>query len=50
MSTIEGEENMQTDLSQFEPGPDGYPVPGKVIKYYRERMAYRDKDGKIRHW
>jgi transcriptional regulator with XRE-family HTH domain len=50
MSTIEGEENMQTELSQFEPGPDGYPVPGKVIKYYRERMAYRDKDGKIRHW
>lgn len=28
----------------------GYPVPGQVIKYYREQMKYIDRDGKEKHW
>jgi transcriptional regulator with XRE-family HTH domain len=38
------------DLPQFEVGADGFPVPGKVIKYYREHMVYQDRNGRTRHW
>ncbi len=34
----------------FELGDDGYPIPGKVVKYYRERMTYPGDDGKNKHW
>ncbi len=40
----------QAGLPQFELGQDGYPLPGKVVKYYREQMKYRDRDGKEKHW
>ncbi|HEU5383412.1 MAG TPA: helix-turn-helix transcriptional regulator [Ktedonobacteraceae bacterium] len=40
----------QAGLPPFELGGDGYPLPGKVIKYYREHMTYTDRDGKTRHW
>lgn len=40
----------QAGLPQFELGEDGYPLPGKVVKYYRERMMYTDRDGKQKHW
>lgn len=40
----------QAGLPQFELGEDGYPLPGKVIKYYREHMTYIDRDGKAKHW
>lgn len=40
----------QAGLPQFELGEDGYPIPGKVIKYYREHMKYTDSDGKEKHW
>ena len=41
---------MQLGLSQFEMGVDGYPVPGKIVKQYRERMIYVDHAGRKRHW
>ncbi len=41
---------LQAGLPQFELGDDGYPLPGKVVKYYREQMKYLDKTGKVRHW
>ncbi len=41
----------QAGLPQFELGADGYPLPGKVVKYYRERMRYRNtNDEKEKHW
>ncbi len=40
----------QAGLPQFELGQDGYPLPGKVVKYYREHMKYTDRDGKEKHW
>lgn len=40
----------QAGLPQFVLGQDGYPLPGKVIKYYREQMKYIDRDGKEKHW
>ncbi|HEY1249280.1 MAG TPA: helix-turn-helix transcriptional regulator [Nitrososphaera sp.] len=40
----------QAGLPQFELGLDGYPLPGKVVKYYREQMKYTDRDGKEKHW
>lgn len=40
----------QAGLPQFESGEDGYPHPGKVVKYYRERLTYTDRDGKAKHW
>ncbi len=41
---------VQTGLPQFDLAEDGYPDPGKVVKYYRERMTYTDKDGKEKRW
>lgn len=35
---------------QFDLGVDGYPSPGKVIKYYREHKTYTDTDGKEKRW
>jgi hypothetical protein len=40
----------QLGLPQFNSDVDGYPLPGQVIKYYRERMIYVDRDGHERHW
>src|SRR5216683_5160895 len=40
----------QAGLPQFELGQDGYPLPGKVVKYYREQMKYRERDGKEKRW
>src|SRR5258707_4502108 len=40
----------QAGLPSFDLGADGYPLPGKVIKYYREQMKYTDIDGKVKHW
>jgi transcriptional regulator with XRE-family HTH domain len=38
-------------LSQFEMGKDGFPNPGKVIRYYREKMTYTDqRTGIEKHW
>lgn len=41
---------LQAGLPQFELGDDGYPIPGRVVKYYREQMKYTDRDGKVKHW
>lgn len=38
------------ELPQFEIGPDGFPVPSTVVKYYREHMTYTDTDGKEKRW
>lgn len=45
-------DNTQTlaQWHQFEQGKDGYPLPGKVIKYYREHKTYTDNDGRNKHW
>ena len=32
----------QAGLPKFDLGADGYPVPGKVVKFYREQMKYVD--------
>jgi len=40
----------QAHLPQFEIGSDGYPLPGKVVKYYREQMTYVDREGREKHW
>lgn len=40
----------QVGYPQFDLGTDGYPVSGKVIKYYREKLEYSDRDGKTKHW
>lgn len=41
----------QMGLPAFKLGADGYPLPGQVVKYYREKMTYTDpKDHKVRHW
>lgn len=37
-------------LPQFELGDDGYPLPGKVVKFYREQKTYTGNDGKVKHW
>ena len=37
-------------LPGLEIGDDGFPVPGLVIRYYRERMTYADNEGHIKHW
>jgi transcriptional regulator with XRE-family HTH domain len=37
-------------LPQFEMGSDGYPIPGRVVKHYREMMKYTDRRGRERHW
>lgn len=41
---------VQAGLPLFELGGDGYPLPGKVIKYYREQMIYIGRDGREKHW
>jgi len=41
---------LRAGLPPFELAPDGYPLPGKVIKYYREQMKYKDSEGIERHW
>lgn len=41
---------LKAGLPQFELGTDGYPLPGNVIKYYREKMKYTDRDGKEKRW
>lgn len=43
-------ELIQANFPQFESGADGYPVPGKVIRYYREKLVYTDRNGKRKHW
>ena len=40
----------QAGLPQFQLDTDGFPVPGPVVRYYREQMRYTDKDGQIRRW
>lgn len=40
----------QTGLPDFERGETGFPLPGPVVRYYREKMTYTDKDGTIRYW
>jgi transcriptional regulator with XRE-family HTH domain len=37
-------------LPQFKLDKCGYPVPGQVVRYYRERMKYTDREGKVKHW
>lgn len=37
-------------IPTFDLGKDGFPVPGKVVRYYRERMVYTDTNGKVKHW
>ncbi len=41
---------IQLGLPQFEIGNDEYPVPGKIVKYYRESMTYIDHTGREKHW
>jgi len=38
-------------LPQFELDESGYPVPGKVVRYYREQMKYLDPTmHTLKHW
>ncbi len=42
---------MDKKKAQFELDKQGYPLPGKVIKYYREQMKYIDPvDKKEKYW
>lgn len=42
--------SLSTDLPTFHLNEQGFPFPGEVIRYYRERMTYTDSTGKQRHW
>lgn len=37
-------------LPEFSMGEDGFPVPGQVIRCYREQMVYTDRCDKVRCW
>lgn len=43
-------QTLPIDTPTFHLDAQGFPVPGQVIRYYRERMTYTDSDGKIRRW
>lgn len=40
----------QASLPEFELDARGFPLPGPVIRYYRENMTYTDKGGNVKHW
>lgn len=40
----------QAGLPDFPIDENGFPLPGPVIRYFRERMVYIGGDGKSRHW
>ncbi|MBV9022110.1 MAG: hypothetical protein JOZ71_15535 [Ktedonobacteraceae bacterium] len=40
----------QEGYSPFEAGPDGYPRPGQVIRWYRERKMKTLADGRHKPW
>lgn len=40
----------QAGLPEFEVNARGFPLPGPVVRYYRENMTYTDGDGNVRHW
>lgn len=40
----------QAGLPLSSVGADGYPLPGKVVQYYRKQATYIDRDGRERHW
>lgn len=44
------EESVATSMPTFQLNEQGFPIPGKVIRYYRERMTYTDSDGNVRRW
>ncbi|MBV9690448.1 MAG: hypothetical protein JO202_12160 [Ktedonobacteraceae bacterium] len=41
---------MQEGYPPFEAGPDGYPHPGQVIRWYRERKMKTFADGRHKPW
>lgn len=38
------------ELPVFELALDGFPIPGPVVRYFREHMTYIDINGKERRW
>lgn len=40
----------QAGYPAFKLDPYGFPMPGQVVKCFRERMTYQDIDGKEKHW
>lgn len=40
----------QAGLPNFVLGANGFPLPGPVVRYYREHMLYTDTDGNTKHW
>src|SRR5437660_853574 len=40
----------QAGLPLFPVDSNGFPVPGAVVRYFREQMVYIDDNGKERHW
>ncbi len=40
----------QAGLPDFALDEEGYPDPGTIVRYFRERMKYVDPDGKSRSW
>lgn len=43
-------ESLSTSMPTFRLDEHGFPFPGAVIRYYRERMTYTDNDGNVRRW
>lgn len=37
-------------LPAFPKDEHGFFKPGPVVRYFRERMTYTDRDGKVKHW
>ncbi len=35
---------------KFELDTEGFPLPGPVIRYYRQHMTYTDKEGRVKIW
>lgn len=44
------EKCVATGMLTFHLDRHGFPLPGEVIRYYRDRMTYTDSEGKQRHW
>ncbi|HEU5381297.1 MAG TPA: hypothetical protein VFV38_38210 [Ktedonobacteraceae bacterium] len=38
------------ELPAFKSGADGFPLPGPVVRHYREHMMYADRDNRVKHW
>lgn len=38
------------EIPQFDSDQDGFPMTGQVVRYFRYRMSYTDKTGKVHSW